>query len=184
MKMTKKTHGIKTSFNKFKWIPKIKKALESRLSLVKPAVLKEKKNKDNGPFECENVCAYKLLYIFQWLQTGVRGANEARGGYSFEPWRGIKEKGNKWKKERKEKKARIRGRRLAETVYENLASSIQRDSIVPKTAADTTPLNSSHFLNISAKVAHIVISAFYNLHVQNRIKFLFTKWVLICVSSI
>lgn len=49
-------------------------------------------------------------------------------------------------KERKEKKARIRARRLARLVYENLASFIQRDSIVPKAAADTTPLNSFYFL--------------------------------------
>lgn len=38
-----------------------------------------------------------LLFFLSW-QTGVRGANEARGGHSFELWRGIKEWGNKWKK--------------------------------------------------------------------------------------
>lgn len=60
-------------------------------------------------------------------------------------------------------------------MYENLASSAQRDSIVPKTADDT---NSSHFLNISVKLAHIIISLFSIPHVQKEMEvvvFLFLK---------
>lgn len=53
------------------------------------------------------------------------------GGHSFEPPKRNKRKGEQVK-ESTAKKARIRGRRLARLVYENLASFIQGDSIVPK----------------------------------------------------
>lgn len=61
-------------------------------------------------------------------------------GIHLNPKEEEKKRGTSERKKRKEKKARIRGRRLAGAVYENLASSIQRDSIVPKSATDTTPL--------------------------------------------
>lgn len=63
---------------------------------------------------------------------------------------------------------------MAGTVYENLASSIQRDSIVPKTAADTTPLTTPLTFNIRlfccAKHAHIIISLSVNPYVKRKNK--------------
>lgn len=88
--------------------------------------------------------------FFCSCKLGSRVLMRLEEGIHLNPKKGKKKRGTS-----EGKKARIRGRKLAGAVYENLASSIKKDSIVPKAAADTTTLNRSHFLNISGKLAHI-----------------------------